>query len=148
MSGLWTPDGERPPPERSDPPVDVSVAEGAEPRREPTEEEAAMLAELAQAEEQLLAAPVEDVVANHCYGLFQLAALHLGQDPPRLDAARLAIDALAAIVESLGNRLGQSADALRDGLAQIRLAYVQIAGVTNAAGAPVKEDLTEPSTEP
>jgi hypothetical protein len=137
MSGLWTPDGERPAPKRpateNDPP-DVD-AEGA--RRELTAEEEATLAELARAEQQLLSAPVEDVIANHCYGLFQLAALHLGQQPPRLEASRLAIDALAAVVDRLGERLGGSTDTLRDGLAQIQLAYVQIAGVlgdTSAAG--------------
>jgi hypothetical protein len=91
-----------------------------------------MLAELARAEEQLLSAPVEDVIANHCYGLFQLAALHLGQQPPHLEASRLAIDALAAVVDRLGERLGASAGTLRDGLAQIQLAYVQIAGAHGA----------------
>ncbi|HUZ21693.1 MAG TPA: hypothetical protein VMU75_14090 [Acidimicrobiales bacterium] len=86
-----------------------------------------MAAELADIERQLLAAPVEDVVANHCYGLFQLAALHLGQRPPNLDAARLAIDAFGGVVEALGDRFGEHAQSLRDGLAQLRLAFVQIA---------------------
>lgn len=88
---------------------------------------AEMMAEL---EAELLAAPVEAVVANHCYGLFQLAALHLGQQPPNLDSARLAIDALGAVIEALGERLGAGAETLRSGLAQLRLAYVQIAAAT------------------
>jgi hypothetical protein len=114
---------------------------------EPTEEEAEMLREFAEAEGQLLAAPVEDVIANHCYGLFQLAALHLGQQPPHLPQSRLAIDALAAIVDGLGNRLGETTETLREGLGQIRLAYVQIAGAmatTNGANPPGTEN---PGTE-
>ena len=37
--------------------------------------------------------PVEVVVANHAFGLFELAALHLSLQPPQLDEARVAIDA-------------------------------------------------------
>ena len=48
------------------------------------------------------------VVANHAYGLFELAALHLSAKPPSLDQARLAVDALGALVEGLGDRLGRS----------------------------------------
>jgi hypothetical protein len=81
-------------------------------------------------EEQLLSTPAGDVVANHCYGMFELAALHLGAKPPQLSEARLAIDALAAVVDSLGERLGAAAPTLRDGLAQIRMAYVQIAAAS------------------
>ena len=33
-------------------------------------------------------------MANHCYGLFELAAVYLSQQPPLLAQARLAIDAL------------------------------------------------------
>jgi len=77
---------------------------------------------------QLADAPVEAVVGNHCYGLFELAALHLSHDPPNLDAARLAVDAMAALVEGLEGRLGEEEATLRDGLAQIRLAFVQVQG--------------------
>ena len=65
-------------------------------------------------------------MANHAYGLFELAAIHLSQQPPRLDQARLAVDAMAALVEGLGGRLGEAEPSLRDALAQIRLAFVQI----------------------
>lgn len=94
---------------------------------QPTEEE---LLEVAR---HLAAAPAEDVVANHCYGLFELAALHLSQQPPQLEKARLAIDALGFVVDGLGDRLGQHAPALAEGLAQIRLAFVRISSVTPAS---------------
>jgi hypothetical protein len=88
--------------------------------------------EMAELEAELLAAPVEEVIANHCYGLFQLAAIHLGHQPPNLPAARLAIDAFGALVEGLDNRLGAATETLRDGLAQLRLAFVQISAAANA----------------
>ena len=46
--------------------------------------------------------------------------------PPRLAEASVAIDALAALVETLGDRLAPHDLALRDALAQLRLAYVQL----------------------
>jgi hypothetical protein len=83
-------------------------------------------AELAEVQRQLLETPASVIIANHAIGLFQLAALHLNQQPPNFVDAQLAIDALGAIVEGLGDRLGQDEDPLRDALAQIRLAFVQI----------------------
>lgn len=83
-------------------------------------------AELDDLRRQLADAPPEVVVANHCYGLFELAAVYLSQSPPRLDEARFAIDALGCLVEGLGDRLGETHASLCDALAQIRLAFVQI----------------------
>ena len=77
---------------------------------------------------QLVATPVEVVVANHAYGLFELAAIHLSEKPPNLDQARLATDALGALVEGVGARLGEAGGSLQEALSQIRLAYVQISG--------------------
>ena len=65
-------------------------------------------------------------MANHAYGLFELAAIHLSQRPARLDQARLAVDAMGALVEGLAGRLGAAEPSLRDALTQIRLAFVQI----------------------
>ncbi len=82
--------------------------------------------------EELVNAPVEVVVANHCYGLFELAAVYLSQQPPLLPQARLSIDALASLVEGLAGRLGEAEEQLRDALSQLRLAYVQIDGAQRA----------------
>jgi hypothetical protein len=78
---------------------------------------------------ELAATPVVDLVANHAVGLWQLAVLHLvpdGDEPPRLDDAAVAIDAFAAIVETLGPRLGSHHEPLRDALRQLRMAFVQV----------------------
>lgn len=135
MSSLWTPDGERP--IRRAEPAPGSPA-GERPDREPTEAElaaegSALAEEMKQLQDELLAAPVEAVVANHAVGLFNLAGLHLSQEPPHLAEARLAIDALAALLEGLTGRLGPDESTLRDGLAQMRLAFVQISSAHRGA---------------
>ncbi len=125
MSSLWTPGGERPL-GRQDEPEPLTAA-GPE---EVTDEEMATRVEAMRAE--LVNAPVEVVLANHCYGLFELTAVYLSQQPPLLSQARLAIDALSLLVEGLEGRLGDTEATLRDGLSQLRLAYVQIDGAQRA----------------
>jgi hypothetical protein len=105
---LWTPGGER--------------------ERPPTPDEEQLAADLAAMQQQLASTPAAVIIANHAIGLFQLAAIHLNQEPPNLDEARLAIDAFAALVEGLGDRLGDEYSALIDALAQVRLAYVSMSG--------------------
>jgi hypothetical protein len=87
---------------------------------------------MAEMRDQLARTPAEVVIANHAVGLFELARLHLSLTPPQLDQARLAIDALAAIVERLGQRLGEAAGELAEGLAQLRMAFVRIHGMHQA----------------
>ena len=145
MSTLWTPGGERPVGRPADPPPS-----GDGPDR-PSEEEVA--ARLEGMQRELIEAPVEVVVANHCYGLFELAAVYLSQQPPLLPQATLAIDALGVLVDGLGGRLGEAETSLRDGLSQLRLAYVQIdgaqrAGADAASAAGTNGDATEPGSGP
>ena len=127
MSTLWTPSGERPIRREPDPPSQPAPPppSGSSPDDygEPTEEELA--AHFAAVQQQLLATPAAVVIANHCIGLFQLAVLHLEQEPPNLPDSKLAIDAMAAVVETLGTRLGEEEAPMRDALTQLRLGYVQ-----------------------
>jgi hypothetical protein len=74
--------------------------------------------------------PAEVVVVNHAMGLYELGAIHLSADPPDLVSAALAIDAVACLVEGLGERMGEEVVTLRDALANIRLAFVQIKNAT------------------
>ena len=120
MSTLWTPGGERPVGREPDPAP--SAPSGA-----PQSEEE-LQAQLAELRDQLARTPAEVVIANHAFGLFELAALHLSLEPPQLDQARLAVDALGSLVEGLGDRLGEHAKELMTGLSQLRMAYVQIQG--------------------
>ena len=66
------------------------------------------------------------VVANHAMGLYELAAIHLGEEDPDLTAARLAIDAMSQLVEGLPGRLGEAEPTLKDALTQLRMAFVQL----------------------
>ncbi|MGH9079631.1 MAG: hypothetical protein ACRDYE_06070 [Acidimicrobiales bacterium] len=137
MSTLWTPDGEhpvgRPPGSGGGPPRsgDSTPDEAGEAAPADRDEEA-LAKEMAAMRAELANSPAEAVVANHCYGLFELAAVYLSQQPALLAQASLAIDALGSLVDGLGGRLGDAEPQLRDGLSQLRLAYVQIEGAVRA----------------
>ncbi len=143
MSSFWTPGGEHPverPGGEAPRGVDAGVtdAEAAGLDDLSPEGRARLEAEAAAMTAELAAAPAAVVVANHVVGLFQLAAIHLNEDPPHLDDGRLAIDAVKALLDAVGDRLGDDAEALRTGLTQLQMAYVQLhrrEGGTNEDGA-------------
>ena len=56
---------------------------------------------MAEARERLVTTPASVIVANHGMGLYELAALHLAEQPPNLAEATVAIDGLAALIEGL-----------------------------------------------
>ena len=114
------------PDERSEPAAGAGPDQGDGPSDPAVEGE--LRAELDEARRRLAEVPAAQVVANHAMGLFELAAIHLSHQPPQLGEAAVAIDGMAALVESLGDRLGSNASVLRDALAQIRLAFVQVKG--------------------
>jgi hypothetical protein len=132
VSTIWTPSGEHEP--QPEPPTeggtDPATAGG------PAPDDAAIAEELRRVRAELSATPVADIVANHAVGLWQLAVLHLVPEDghsPDLIQASLAIDAMAALVDGLGDRLGENADPLRDALAQLRLMFVQVTGGSSEA---------------
>ncbi|HMD47072.1 MAG TPA: hypothetical protein VKG43_12975 [Acidimicrobiales bacterium] len=139
MSTLWTPSGEHPvdredtgaspgpppaggPPGRPGPP---GGSRGPSGPGDPGPEDEAAVAELRR---QLAETPPEVVVANHCYGLFELAAIYLSQTPPMLFQARLAIDGLGYLLDGLRGRLGEAEPSLHESLSQLRLAFVRLEG--------------------
>src|SRR6266545_7528928 len=126
MSTIWTPGGEYVP--REEPP---ERPEGPPERgREPTPEE--LEAALAEAR-AVLATPVIEHIGGHAMALFELAALHLereaatgGEEKPDLAETSLAIDAMAALVEGLGDKLQPYRAQLQSALDQLRMAFVQL----------------------
>ena len=149
MSTLWTPSGEHPIPRQPDgagpgddnrrlveplgggatgpPGATPGAQRGEEGDYQPSPEEVGRAQEEMEAmRRELLRAPVELVISNNAMSLWELAALHLSERPPHLPEAQLAIDALSALVEGLQGRLGGAERTLRDGLAEIRMAFVQI----------------------
>jgi hypothetical protein len=87
-----------------------------------------------EARARLADVPVEVVITNHVMGLYELAAIHLSATPPDLGQSALAIDAVACLVDGLGERLGDDAPTMRDALNNIRLAFVQIKGQQGGDG--------------
>ena len=83
-----------------------------------------------EARSRLADVPAEVVITNHAMGLYELAAIHLSATPPDLAQSALAIDAVACLVDGLGDRLGEDTDTMRDALNNIRLAFVQIQGAS------------------
>jgi hypothetical protein len=135
MSTIWTPSGEYVP--REEPPKEPEGAPPGGPPpgpggpgREPTREE--VEAALAEAR-RVLATPVVEHIGGHAMALFELAALHLereaatgGAEQPDLAEASLAIDAMAALVEGLGDRLQPYKAQLQQALDQLRMAFVKL----------------------
>ena len=137
MSTFWTPSGERPIPRDEPTPAPEPAAGdpyGPGPafdvEGEAIDEE--LQAEILAMQQQMLQTPAAIVVANHCIGLVELAALHLGQRPPNLADAQVSIDALGGILDAVGPRLGENGPPLTQALSQMRMAFVE---ARNASGA-------------
>ena len=133
MSTFWTPSGERPiprdePAPAPPPPGSPQGGGGADVDEEQLRDE------LRAMQEQMLRTPAAIVVTNHCIGLLELAALHLGQEPAHLADAQVAIDALAGILDAVGPRLGDNGPALTQALTQMRMAYVEAKSAATSTG--------------
>ena len=133
---LWTPDGEHDVPKQEESQNEYDNEANELPgfdELSPEEQEQAriMAAELAEARKRVSETPAGDVIANHVMGIYELAAIHLSNQPPVLEEAEVAIDAMTAIVSTLENRLGQNEAVLKDAVQQIQMAYVQIRDSVN-----------------
>ena len=87
--------------------------------------------------EYLRSTPVETVLGNHLFVLLQLATVHLASTPPNLASAQVVIDAVAAVIQATGERLGEHVTLYRSALAEVQQAYVR------AAAAPPSGEATE-----
>ena len=125
MSSLWTPGGEVPVDRDAPAPGPAETAATTSGGDQPSADEAELRAEYERMQRQVLEAPAADVIAQHAMSLYELAALHLSQEQPRLDDARLVIDALDALVEGLRGRLGPAETPLTEALPQLKMAFVQ-----------------------
>jgi hypothetical protein len=126
VSSIWTPGGEYTPAEEPERPAGPAGGPGeAGPEGDFELDEA----QVREALGRLAATPVAAILADHAVRLHELAVLHLGLASERaesLSEAALAIDGMAALVEGLGDRLGDGARPLAEALGQLRLAFVQV----------------------
>lgn len=145
---LWTPGGEHPvdrggPTEAATPPAGgaLGAMPGGGPALSPDQEADAqeIAAEMAEVRAQLSQVPAAQVIANHAMGCWELAAIHLSAQPPKLDEAQLAIDAFGAMADVLKGRLGPDEVTLNDALAQLRLAFVQVKASTEQGDGPAEQ---------
>jgi Domain of unknown function (DUF1844) len=89
--------------------------------------------QLEQLREQLASVSAGDVVAEAALSLIALAYVRLGIPPSQherfrdLDAARLLVDALGGMLAATEGRLGAAEPSLREALANLRLAYADVA---------------------
>ncbi|MEI8336000.1 MAG: hypothetical protein WCG37_03940 [Actinomycetes bacterium] len=137
---IWTPAGEHTPEPESDSPTQNGLESSAAPGgfdEEPMTE--AEMAEMREMLAEVVATPVVAFLAQHAAQIHELALVHLSTASERghvaISQAELAIDALGGIVEALGDRLGAASVPLREALAQVRVAFVQIAGEVEAQSA-------------
>ena len=135
---LWTPDGEHEidrsssenPIEDTEEDTNLEDLPGFDELTTEQQEQArAMAAELAAARQRLSQTPAAEVIANHVMGIYELAAIHLSDETPKLNEAQIAIDAMTGIVEALEGRLGENENVIKDALQQIQMAYVQVASI-------------------
>jgi hypothetical protein len=162
---LWTPGGEHevprepaapePGPEPSGGPTNADLLASLPPEDRarlealsPEERERAMgqlrqmAEEMAAVQQQMAEAPAAVVVANHAMGIYELATIHLRQQPPNLAEAKVAIDAFGALMQSLQGRLGPDEATLDQALHQLRMAFVQLSQA--AQGGPEAGQAGEP----
>ena len=85
-----------------------------------------MIEQMADVQRQIAGTPAAQLVANHAMGFYELAAIKLGQEPPMFSEAQLAIDALSAVLDTIGDRLGDDLAPLQQGLSQLQMAFVEL----------------------
>jgi hypothetical protein len=152
---LWTPGGEHEVPRESQqtgrestPAGPASSAGTGNPdlddlTPEEQAEAQAMMAEMAEVQQRIADSPASDVLANHLMGFYELAAIHLSQQPPNFREAAVAIDALRLVTEGMTGRLGENEPTLHQALQQIQMAFVQLTDRAN--GGPELTDPNEPA---
>ncbi len=146
MTGLWTPGGDTQP--EKNPAAGEIATENPAPMMDEVfegmsdEEKQAALEQITQMRAELLSTPARDIIGNHIVGFYELASVHLSEAAgaqgtereSRIAEASLCIDAMAAVVQGLGDRLDQHAEPLQAALAQMQMAFVQVKN--NDVGSP------------
>jgi hypothetical protein len=153
MSSLWTPDGEHkvpPEPQPDDGPAAAAHGKSANPPAgdpsadtlraaaeaigidldslsdEERDQLRSELAEMMRVRREVAATPASEMLTNHMMRLFDLATIYLEDNPPAFQDASTVIEAFRAMLDALGDRLGDSEDTMREALGQLQMLFVQV----------------------
>lgn len=86
----------------------------------------AELAEMMRVRREVAATPASEMLTNHMMRLFDLATIYLEGDPPSFPDASAVIEAFRAMLDALGDRLGDAEDTMREALGQLQMLFVQV----------------------
>lgn len=152
MSSLWTPDGERPVNRNPDADSVADQSSGA-PGATPTSDEiaeplraaaaalgldidsmsdedrqalSAELEEMMRVRREVAATPAAEMIANHMIRFLDLATIYLEGEPPAFAEAATCIEAYRAVLEGLGDRLGEHRPTLTEALGQVQRIFIQV----------------------
>ncbi len=104
--------------------------------------------QLEQLREQLASVPAGEVVAEAAVPLITMAQIRMGLPPEQharvrdLESARLLVDALGGLLAATEGRLGAPEPSLRNALANLRMAFAEVAA--HAEGHPAGEESAPP----
>lgn len=153
MSSLWTPDGERPvdrsagseagdagagPGSVEDSLREAAKAIGIDLDSLSPEEQDQLRAELAEAtrvRREVAATPASEMVTTYLTRFFDLVLIYLDAEPPAFEDAAVVIEAYRAVLEGVGDRLGENRPMLEQALAQAQMIFVQVKEAQDAAAA-------------
>ena len=152
MGSLWTPDGEHevPPTEATDGSATESSASSDAPGtsgdpsadtlraaaaaigvdldsldEDERQQLRAELEEMMSVRREVAATPATEMLTNHLMRLFDLATIYLEGDSPSFDDAATVIEAFRAMLDAVGDRLGDSQSLLQEALGQLQMLFVQ-----------------------
>jgi hypothetical protein len=142
VSSLWTPYGEEPvppagagtPPSGGGPPDGGPPGGGPPGGQSPEDIDPEQMREMLT---RLAETPVEAIVTQFAVELQEIAVLHLGlaaERPESLAQAAIAVDAMAGLVEAVGDRLGPNGEPLRQAVAALQLGFVEVSSEISQAG--------------
>lgn len=120
---IWTPSGEH---EISQEQPGETDNPNLPPDQLSPEEHEVLTKEFEETRKRIAESPPEQIIATHVIGLRELAFIHLSKETPDLEGARLAINALAGIVNEVGDELGEYTEPIKGILNEIQMAYVKI----------------------
>ncbi len=124
---IWTPSGEH---EITKEPLEEDGQATTEVEDLSPEEQAAqqkkMQKEFEQTKKQIAEAPVEQIISTHVIGLYELAVIHLQQEVPNLEAAKIAIDAMAGLLDGVEGQIGEPEEPMKKLLSDLQMAFVKL----------------------